>query len=242
MTAAPVVLVARPEPEASETCAALEAHGYRALAAPTLIIERVGQATPADLDGADGAIFTSPAAARAAVADLPEGAGRERVAYCVGDKTASLIAPLGFEARSADGDAGDLLALIRDAGARRLVFFRGEDVSRDLASPLAEAGVDLRERVLYRAAQATSAPDAVVAALRDGAVAAALFFSARSFDVFLRLSDGISLKNVCAICLSDRIAAHAPEGAFHAVRVADRPRLDAALTLLLTVSPPGRDR
>ena len=60
-----------------------------------------------------------------------------RLAYCVGRTTAAAASAAGLQARSADGNAEDLVAAIeRDAPNGRLLYIRGVDTSGDIGNTL----------------------------------------------------------------------------------------------------------
>lgn len=245
------VLVTRPEPEAQATVAALEARGRRAIATPALIRVRLERASPDDVAGAQGAILTSAASARALAEDFGPGlkaATDTMVAYCVGAGTADAARAAGVAAVAAGpGDAAGLLErLLRlDPAAGPLTLFRGREVATDLAGPLRRAGFAIRERRLYAADAAKALSAEAEAALKSGDVAAALFLSARTLEAFLTAATasglGEALKDVAALCNSERTAGPARRSrAFSRIVVADAPTLTATLDALDATVPPQR--
>lgn len=249
---APVVLVVRPEPEASRLAAQLSGRGYAALAAPSTRRERRDRVGPEDLAGGPTLLLTSAAAARALGDDASAGAVSRQAlapltALCVGDETARAAAAAGVgRVLSADGDAGDLAALAIAAAPARtpLLHLRGADLAQPLLPPLRAAGRVASEKILYAAAPADHLPEAAVAALAEGAVTAALLLSVRAARRFAELAPPAQRAGCAALCLSSRIAAAAretpcgaPNGYARVVHV-ERPRLDALIELLLDLYPP----
>jgi uroporphyrinogen-III synthase len=125
-------------------------------------------------------ILTSETGAEAAarLPDLP------RLAWCVGDRTAATARSLGFDARSAAGDADALVAAILAAGlAGPLIHLRGRDSRGDVAARLTRAGVATAEVEVY--AQAPQPPSAEAKALLRGAAPVVVpLFSPRTATIF----------------------------------------------------------
>lgn len=233
------VLITRPAPDAASTADLVAALGYAPVLAPALEIQRLERLTLDGLKGAQGAVFTSAAAARAVCEDLlvpPTGL----IAYCVGEKTAAAAREAGF-ARTVlgGGDADALLTVLLrlDPGAGSLVILRGRDVARPLAPPLEAAGFEVADLALYEAAPTNTLPAPALQALEGDRVVAVLFLSARTVEAFLRLVSGTGLAarlaEITAICNSERTAAPVrAAGWFKSVEQADRPTLQATLALL----------
>jgi uroporphyrinogen-III synthase len=71
-------------------------------------------------------------------------------AYCVGDRTAEVARAAGFEAVSAGGSAGDLLALILEKDLRGpVLYIRGRHAASDLEKELVSAGIDTHSVIAY---------------------------------------------------------------------------------------------
>jgi uroporphyrinogen-III synthase len=215
------ILVVRPEPAAETLAERLRAEGCDARAAPVVEYVRLPFTLP-DLAPYQAIAFTSAAGARAFPAcGLP--------VFCVGDATAEAAQEAGFaDVRSADGDAGDLAALIAGMpGLRRVLHVSGADTARDMTPPLAARGIVLDRVAVYEARLLDALPENVMAVL-DAKHVSALLFSARAATRFAELvtaRGGIEI-----LCLSSRIAAAAGPG-WKATRVAESPRLDAMIAL-----------
>lgn len=243
----PLILVTRPEPEASETAAALRALGYRALVSPALRRVRLERAAPADLAAAQAAALTSAAAAAALAEDLGGAAPPARLgAYCVGERTAAAARRVGFaRVETGPGDAAALLPQLRrlDPRAGPLLLLRGREIAVDLAEPLTREGFTILETRLYAAEETSVLAPEARAAMAGEEVAAALFLSARTVDAFLAaaLAAGLSagLRPIAAVCNSQRTAEAARRAAaFGAVATAATPTLDATFAALRATIPP----
>ena len=95
-------------------------------------------------------IFASITAVDAAQRISAIGVALPKLAYCVGDRTAMTARAAGFEARSAMGDAVDLVAMIiAENPIGPLLFLRGQDSRGDIRENLISAGIDTVSSVIY---------------------------------------------------------------------------------------------
>ena len=232
------LLVTRPLAEAERTVAELERRGHQALIAPVLTIEPVFDVAfdPASFDAI---VMTSGNAPRAlAEQPLPDRVLALPV-VAVGGQTAQAARAAGFsDVVSADGDAGDLLALVRGrfAGGARVVYLAGSDRSRDLAAELAPSGIEVETMVVYRADAATRFPADVEQAIRGGIVEGVLHYSRRSTVIFLNCTDAGGLRAPVRMlrhyCLSARAAEPLAARQYKRIEVAPHPDEAALLDLI----------
>lgn len=231
------VLVTRPAEDGAQTAAQLAAMGHQALLAPLLTMHCLAGPAPR-LDGVQAILATSANGVRAFARLSPR---RDVTLFAVGPQTAEAASAAGFaDVRNADGDARALAEAVAgwatpERGA--LLHVSGEQGSGVLAESLAARGFALRKAVLYRVDAADTLPPEAAAALSDGAVDAALFFSPRSAKVFggLARRGNYSVHGVIAVCISDATAqalTAAPPLDFAAVRIAARPNQAALLARL----------
>lgn len=247
MTAAkPLVLVTRPAEDAERTAALLAAHGYDALVEPLIAIEPAADAAAAlgDLAGVAGLVFTSANGVRAFAGAC---ARRDLPVFAVGPATAEAARSAGFaDVRTASGDVDALATLVAAAcrpEAGPLLHVAGEVVAGDLAGRLAEAGFAVQRAVLYRARPAAVLTQALKDTLARNRLAAALFFSPRTAQTFVRLIRTSGLEESCrgmaAICLSRAVADAIGGLPWRATAVAATPTMDAALAALGQAVPAG---
>lgn len=226
------ILVTRPREDGEEIAARLAERGHQALLAPLL--------APHFYDGADIArddvqaiLATSANGVRALARRLTR---RDFSIFAVGPQTAEEALRAGFsDVRSADGDSKDLaLAASRWAaqGKGVLLHVCGEEAPGTLAENLTLRGFKVRRCALYRMETATQLPADARDAIRQGALDAAMFFSARSARVFGVLADGLPTEKLAALCISKATAAALMEVSFASVAVAARPNQDAMLALV----------
>ncbi|MGJ4969273.1 uroporphyrinogen-III synthase [Bradyrhizobium sp. HKCCYLRH1073] len=225
------VLVTRPAPDNERTASALRARGFEVLLAPMLRFEPV--ALPPDVGGdAAGLIVTSSNALRAAAPQLRASALLRRPLFAVGDRTAAAAREAGFtQVISAAADATALRDLIADSGViearATLLYLAGADISRDLASELAERGFDVITQTVYRMAQVTTLPREVCDAFAANRIEAVLHYSRRSAVAFVAAirADGVEISALAVPhgCLSANVAEVLREAGATQVTIAAHP-------------------
>ena len=231
------LLVTRPRAEAQRTAQELARRGYDALIAPMLDIEPVDAAF--DTASLDAIIMTSGNAARSLPVSDPSFRHLLKLpVLTVGDQTAQAAREAGFsDVVSADGDAADLVSLIRSRLRKtdaRLLYLAGNDRSRDLAADLAADGIHIETVIVYSANAAARLPDDAQQALRDGTIAGVLHYSRRSTAIFLECADagGLDVSRLCHYCLSARASEPLSLRGFKSIRIAPRPDEAALLDLI----------
>ncbi len=190
-------LITRPVEDAAPLAAAVSARGIAPLIEPLLEIRHMPDAAP-DLAGIQALLFTSANGARAFAAAAPR---RDLKVFAVGDRTAQTAQALGFaDVESAGGDVADLADLVRSrlapAGGA-LLHAAGSVTAGDLAARLGAAGFEVRRAVLYAAEPVGALSAATAAALREGAVDLAFFFSPRTASSFVNLIEAATLAAAC---------------------------------------------
>lgn len=236
-------LLTRPIADSRSLQAELRARGHEAVIAP--VLEIAYRDRPPDLNRVQALLFTSQNGVRAFDAAEPS---REIPVFAVGRSTADAAIAAGFgQVESADGDSAALAALVAgrlDPADGALLHIAGTKTAGDLSSTLEAAGFTVRRSVLYEARPVDSLPEIAAAALRDGKVAGALFFSPRTADVFARLvaAAGLTsrLQGLAALCLSKAVAERLGDGRWGTVRIAERPESPALLALLDDAATPAR--
>ncbi len=228
------VLVTRPAPDNERTASALRARGFDVLLAPMLRFEPL--ALPADA-GRDAAavIATSSNALRAAAPQLTGSPVLELPLFAVGAHTAAQARAAGFtRVISAEGDADALRELIANGAAAgtiepgaTLLYLAGADVSRNLASELAERGFDVVTQTVYRMAQVTTLPRGVCEAFAANAIEAVLHYSRRSAAAFVAAirADGVEISALAVphCCMSANVAAALREAGATQVTISAHP-------------------
>ncbi len=229
------LLVTRPREQGARLAKELEALGHAALLCP--LLEPVFEGTLPDLGRFGALVFTSQNGV-AALARLTE--DRDLPAFTVGGATREAALAAGFETVvSAEGDAGDLLELLRrlwSADKAPLLHVSGAEQAADLAEGLAGDGLALERAVLYRMERMEELPEDVRTALASEELDAVLFFSPRTASVFVCLCEREGLAERCrtleALCLSPAVADAAAGLPWKSLRTAERPNSQSLLNLL----------
>ncbi len=232
------ILVTRPEPGLGETARAVAALGLQPIACPLLRIRRLRHRLP-DARRLRAILLTSgQALAGLSDAARSDPALRQLPLLAVGDGSAARARAAGFaDSVSAGGDAADLARLVRarlPAGAG-LLLPTASGQGQALCRCLRDAGYAVHRRTVYAAASPAALSPAALAALREGRVAACLFFSgetARNFDRLCPVALRSSLQAVRALAISPHVASLLDATAWQEVQAAARPDEAALLSML----------
>jgi len=183
-----LVVVTRPEPDASDYADELRDHGFDLLVEPMLVIEPLAFSKP-DLSQYDGVLFTSANAVRVV------GDGFSGVAYCVGKHTAKAAQEAGFsDVFSVNGTGVDLLdhiVALPDSCSNKLLHVCGQHVAFPLVQRLNEAGIKADALCVYHSKYVDQFSDDFIAVLNGGKVNAVTFFSKRTADAFVKNTQAV---------------------------------------------------
>jgi uroporphyrinogen-III synthase len=233
------LLLTRPREDAERSAAALRALGHEVMIVPVLKVEPVAAEFGSGPWAA--AILTSANAARALAGHPRHAEIAALPVFAVGPRTAAAALAAGCtDVRAADGDGGDLAALIAAQlpdRTGRLIYLAGADRASGLEAALAEAGFAVDTCIVYRAAVDPSFARNLAAIVLDRSIDGVLHYSRRSAVAFRTAvtdpGSGINSLNCHHYCLSGQVAEPLRDGALGAVEVATRPD-EAALLALLT--------
>jgi uroporphyrinogen-III synthase len=233
--AARAVLITRPEPGAAETASRIATFGFVPVVAPVIAIRPVLAELPAP-EQVQAILVTSGNAADA----LPP-SYRQLPLLAVGDASAARAGRAGQRVvHSAHGDAKDLAALaarLSDPGGPPLLLASGRGQGAALAAELTRRGFSVLHRVVYEVVPAATLPATAHRALEAGQLCAALFFSADTAGVFVRLVQDAALAtrlgDVDALAISAATASALAPLRWRRVRAALQPNQDALLALLI---------
>ena len=229
------ILVTRPLEDGKEIAARLAERGHQALLAPLLeprfqdgpLLEGQGDA----LKDVQALLATSANGIRAFIR---RSARRDLPVFAVGPQTAQEARAAGFgDVRSADGDAKALAEATRRwaSPVGVLLHVCAQDAPGALADSLTASGFSVRPCPLYTIEPALSfSPDAK-AALIQGTLDAAMFFSPRTARIFGALSDTLPTEGLTAFCISPATAQVLTPTRFAKIAVAAHPNQDAMLAL-----------
>ncbi len=229
------VLVTRDSDAAADTAAALARLGHEALLAPVIDITPTSATLPSG--SFDAILVTSRHA-------LPQGLdvlrwGKRLPVFAVGRRTAEAARAAGFEdVRIGAGDGEGLATLVSLTLPRpaRVLYLAGRDRKPTLDSSLTGIGVQLVIIETYAANPVDRWPEAVVAALREGTIDAALHYSRRSAELALALAERLEVADAFLLlhhaCLSADVAEPLLAAKAFAVAVAAQPDEENLLALL----------
>lgn len=163
-----------------------------------------------------------------------------RLAYCVGRATAAAATSAGFEARSADGNVHDLLAVIkRDAPNGRILYIRGVDTSGDLRSALITNGFDAESLQVYLQTAIPFQRESLDLLRQERSVIVPLF-SPRSARLFHDTMPSDLRADLFIAAISDAVARAAtdiPHRTLLVARNPDGPGMLDAIESLLAAAP-----
>jgi uroporphyrinogen-III synthase len=234
------MLVTRPEPDAAETAARLEALDIAPVICPLLRFEALPTGLP-DPAGFAALALTSANALRALAARDAIARYRPLRVFAVGEKTAAAAREHGFpDVIPAGGSLGDLADLLAHSGLGGPVFYpAARHQSGDLARSLAPFGVMVVTARVYDMIAVRELPDAVLAAIAAGEIAAALFYSRRTAETFVNCAADYHLPRAVrtrlgALCLSENVAEPLILARFVRIALADFPSEEAMMGLCLS--------
>lgn len=158
----------------------------------------------------------------------------------VGDATARRARAMDFAVvHSANGDARALAQLTErlcDPSGQPLLLVSGEGQGHALRAMLEQAGFVVMHHAVYAAVPAPTMPEVARKALIQGILRAALFFSAETARVFVRLAKASGLDqnttNAEAVAIGSETAVALQGVPWRRVRVAAKPTQDEMLALL----------
>ena len=229
------LLVTRPEPDATETAAALAALGHSVLVEP---LTRIVFLPPPDIAFRPAAIvFTSRNAVRALVGWPQVSKWRDTTVFAVGEKTAIAAREAGFtNVRTGGGDVARLVEAIAgafDPTGGTILHLAGRDRAGDLEGRLGARGFDVITMEVYAAVAVGELTAGVRQALARGAIDGALFFSRRAASIFgdLLREAGLAeaLHGVTVYAISDSAAEPLRPFSPVGVRIASSPDAESLI-------------
>lgn len=233
------MLVTRPQPDATETAARLNALDIETIVCPLLSFSPLTTSLP-DPTGFAAMAVTSANALRALDGRGALGNYRGLKTFTVGERTAAQARDYGFaDVTSAGGTLADLVDLLAHAGLKGPVFYpAGRELSGDLAKSLAPYGVMVITAQVYAMNPIGALPLEVREGLVDGSIGAAMFYSRRTAEAFVTLAgDGLgraARTRLGMLCLSETVAEPLVSAHFVRISLADYPSEEAMMGLALS--------
>lgn len=235
MTNVKTLILTRPEAQSRALAKDIDANfpeKARCIIAPLMAIKHVG-ALP-DTRHIQAILFTSINGVKAFFA---VGGALTVPCYCVGERTATAAREVGFNAKSSNGTAADLVVMVAkdlkpEDGA--LLYVRGEIATGDVADKLVECGFLVTSKVLYEQKGRDFLP-VTLDAIAQGEVNAFPLYSpltARRLAAVFADNPAWPKHDITALCISDNVAFELQNLTFASVQVAEEPNGAAMLTLI----------
>jgi uroporphyrinogen-III synthase len=223
------VLLTRPLADSLRIAGMIDARGFIPVVAPVMQVRLRAPALP---HAVQAVLVTSGNAVDAVTPwDVP--------VFAVGDATAARVTARGFaNVTSAAGDAAALVSLVSrvlQPQAGPVLLLSGAGQGHAAAASLRAAGFRVLRRVTYAAGPVSVFPAGAAAALAEDTVHAAIFLSAETAAVFVRLLPASSvqkLQGVVALAIGKAAADALKPLPWRQVRLACTPTLDHVLALL----------
>jgi uroporphyrinogen-III synthase len=235
------LLLTRPEPDAAETAARLQAGGHEVVVAPLLKIAFAPP--PSDVPDPQAIILTSRNGVRA-LSTWPQMAGwLERPVFVTGLATARAAGDAGFtDVRTVASDAADLAEHFMshiDKAVKPILYPAAHDRTGALSEGLRANGYDIRTIEAYSAETAKTLGTDAMDAVRRRAIEGVLLYSNRTAAAFRAIVDRFDLAEHLSMtvlyALSNRVA-EPLRGLPGWIRVAPHPDEESLFSLI----PKGR--
>ena len=160
--------------------------------------------------------------------------------FCVGEATAVLAKKAGFQSLSANGTVKQLENLITQSISsknKKLVYFRGEQIKKDLARSLREKNYKIDELTCYRKLPRNLSSQ-IISDIDSGLINGAAFFSQDTANLFFNQIKKIP-DNFTVFCIStdvSRVLKTLYPNSRLSVKVADKPSMKEMCKLIVAAS------
>ena len=230
------VLVTRPRVDAERLAARLEQAGHQPIISPLLDVEPLAWELPQA--PFDAVLFTSRQAPEAVKAQVAEFGSVPVFPIGPGTYAACVEAGLASVQPHTDGDLDRILNSVIASGVKSVLWLSGEQISRDPTPKLAEHGISVTRRIVYRARLAERFSAEAVEALAQNRVDWALLLSPRTAKRFGELYAGLDGADPASLklgCISSQVAERVSGQPWREIIVADQPNEASLLaaTMLL---------
>lgn len=237
------VLITRAEDDALETAANAQALGYETLTDSILRIHPETWSEP-DWEKVAALVVTSHNALRGFEGHtIP----RDKLFFLVGARTAKELRARGYIHVTATVEKSDDLPfpmrMQLSPKDGMLLHITSEHAHNAFYEPLKREGFRIETRHVYRAEESRQLQEATLKALNEGAINAALFYSARTVSIFegliARHNAKETLRKVHALCLSEAIASACDKSLWKSVQFAVKPTHESLMDCLAKALPPN---
>lgn len=205
----PLILITRPAEQAAGLASDLKKRGFESFSEPMLKIRPLPQQLPRDVRAA-ALVFTSARGVEHWQNIPPE--MLQKPVYAVGAKTAAALAGKGFRNIAATAPSAAALELVfkQQSAENTLPAQMLHICGEDRAHHFAVQNTQITAFAVYSAVRAEKFTKNLHSLLHNGRIGTVLFYSVRTAENFIRLSnhDGLTEKYtaITAICISTRTA------------------------------------
>ena len=127
--------------------------------------------------------------------------------FCVGNSTAILAKNFGYNSISSDGNSHTLFELIKNSvspSTERLIYFRGEEITRDISASLGKLNYNVEEVICYRKLPRKLSTK-TLNEVRTGLISGATFFSKQTVSLFFKQVNYVP-DGFVAFCISEDVS------------------------------------
>jgi len=240
MDAKKTLLVTRPEPDNEQTARLLQKGGFKVELLPLLTFQALEFDLPAPEKFAAIAVTSTNALRALKQKDMLEDL-RKIPLFAVGQKTAEQAKTLGFDdVEAASGNLSSLAGLISAKQLEGALFYpAARHLSGDLNSMLSGNEINVETVPVYEMKPLEKLDRRQQKMLRDGSIAAGLFYSRRSAQTFIKLcpSSAIDAARLPVLCLSQNVADIFEDAGFEQIHRSSAPNQQAMIALALSFAP-----
>ncbi len=225
------IIITRPHLSALQTKSELDNLGFDTIIAPMLEILELGFDKNISLAEYDLIIFSSQEAAKIFVSYYD---CSNIEIYAVGDKSKIILLENNCKSvTSISGNIQNLKSVLKEKfQGKKILYPCGEDISDDFS----DANLNIKLLKIYKAEYINKFDLNVIDVLKNKDQKLVIFLSRRTAKNFINLMDKYgyvaNIKDITAICLSDRIKDRISELNWHELIVADRPDFPAVIDVL----------
>ncbi|MFO1242178.1 MAG: uroporphyrinogen-III synthase [Rickettsiales bacterium] len=199
MSDKPVLLITRPEPQASRSARFFQENGYDTRIVPVLVIEHL--AGPADIERQcrarkyDAVVITSQHALFG-LETLGELHGLPL--YVPGEATATLARAIGF--RDVIVGKGTARDLAKEIHQKHVLYLSGHDIAFDMVTELKRRKIDADEMKVYRAETNVEGIERLKDLIAKEKIDVVLFYSSRTARLFEAMMRQAKVTNAFKTC------------------------------------------
>lgn len=198
------ILITRPQKETAKLAKSLRDMGRDVIECPLMKIELLKQ----DLSQAQDRSFIISSSNAIKSLDFNQIDKKSKI-FLIGGKTSKLSKEMGFSNIKKVGEsAQDIVKFFtenKEYKKNKFVYYCGEHLTLEVAEILTNVGYDISKIIGYRAHEAEVIPLLILSKISSGEISEILFFSNRTVEIFNKLTNGVDVSHIEALCISEKI-------------------------------------